>query len=179
MSQRRIHSTKIHFVSYQKACLDLIRLADSGAPAQDTTFLNVLVWNSERFFAYNPGNMEPTTGSVLLGIIATAYTTEPDTSPLKPNIERNFEFFQQAVFAMRRGSTRTWWQGPEHPLTNSSAANLTEFVDNFSLPANLTLPANFTNFTLPGSKATSVCAGTGQRIAPGCKSQDNDLLTTS
>ena len=120
--------------------------------------------------------MDPTTGQVLLSRIATAYAEEPNDSPLKLNIERNFDFFQQAVYAMTRGHTRTWWQGPQHPLTNSSAANLTEFMNNFTLPANVTLPANF---TLPGSKSTSVCAGVGQGIAAGCGSKDNDLVTTS
>ena len=160
-------------------CLDLITLADSCAPAIDTTFLNVLVWDSNRPFAYNPGNMDPVVGTVLVAKIAEAYAAEPDTSPLKPNIDRNYEFFHQALLAMRRGYTRTWWQGPQHPLTNSSAANLTEFMNNFTLPANFTTPANFTNFTLPGSKSTSVCAGAAQGIAAGCESQDNDLVTTS
>lgn len=120
--------------------------------------------------------MDPATGNILIASIAAAYTAEPDDSPLKPNIERNFEFFQQAVYAMRRGFTKTWWQGPQHPLTNSSAVNLTEFMNDFTLPANVTLPANF---TLPGSKSTSVCAGAGQGVAAGCGSKDNDLVITS
>lgn len=120
--------------------------------------------------------MDPTTGTFLLANIATAYAEEPFDSPLKVNIARNFEYFQEAVLAMRRGSLRTWWQGPPESLTNSSAANLTEFMNNLTLPANVTLPANF---TLPGSKSTSVCAGAGQGSAAGCAGQDDDLVTTS
>ena len=120
--------------------------------------------------------MDPTTGMFLLVKIAEAYAKEDDSSPLKPNIERNFAYFQKAVLAMRRGSPRTWWQGSRESLTNNSAANLTELLNNFTLPANVTLPANF---TLPGSKSTSVCADAGQGIAAGCGGQDDDLVTTS
>lgn len=158
-------------------CLDFVALADRGAPAHDTTFLNVVVWNSDRLFpAFNPGDMDPSTGAIIVGEIARAYMAEPDESPLKPNLERNFEFFQQAVTAMRRGDFSTWWQGPRESLTDSSAANLTESMNNLTLPANVALPANF---TFLGLNSTSICAGAGHGSAPGCSGQDNDLVTTS
>lgn len=168
---------KIRSVSSQKACLNFVALADNGAPAHDTTFLSVVVWNSDRLFpAYNPGNMDPTTGTFLLASMAAAYEKEPDYSPLKPNMERNLEYFQRAALAMRLGSIRTWWQGFQKSLTNSSAANVTDFLDNLTLPSNVTFPENF---TLSASKSTSVCAGAGQGIAAGCGGQDDALVATS
>ncbi len=152
-------------------------LADNGAPARDTTFLNVVVWNSDRIFPnFNPGNMDPYTGNAIVIEIARAYVREPDDSPLKPNIERNFSFFRQAVLAMLRGDGRTWWQGFPENLTNGSAANLTEFMNNLILPANVNLPANFTPL---GLNLTSICAGAGQGTAPGCRGQDENHVTTS
>lgn len=120
--------------------------------------------------------MDPLTGMFVLAKIAEAYAAEEDYSPLKQNIARNFEFFQKAVIAMRRGSLRTWWQGSRESLTNSSAANLTEVLNNFTLPANVTLPANL---TLPGSTSTSICAGTGHGIMAGCGGQEDVLVTSS
>ena len=176
-SQGRTHSTRTHSVSSQKACFDSVVLADNSAPAPDTTFLNVVVWNSDRLFPdYNPGNTDPTTGTLLLANIAAAYTREPDTSPLKPNIERNFEYFQRAALAMRPGSNRAWWEGSQESLTNSSAANVTEYLNNLTLPSNVTLPKNL---TLSASKSTSVCAGAGQGNAAGCGGQDDVLVATS
>ena len=176
-SQGRTHSTRTRSVSSQKACLDSVALADNGAPAPDTTFLNVVVWNSDRLFpAYNPGNTDPTTGALLLANIAAAYEKEPDSSPLKANIERNFEYFQRAALAMELGSSRTWWQGSQESLTDSSATNVTEYLNNLTLPSNVTLPKNL---TLSASKSTSVCAGAGQGIAAGCGGQDDALVATS
>ncbi len=120
--------------------------------------------------------MDPSTGERILAGIATAYVNEPDESPLKPNIARNFAFFEQTVLAMRRINFRTWWQGPPEGLTNSSAANLTESMNNLTLSANVTLPANFTFLEL---NSTSICAGAGPGIAPGCRGQDGNLVTTS
>lgn len=144
----------------------------------DTTFLNVVVWNSDRpFHPFNPGNMDPSTGTVIVREIARAYVTEPDESPLKPNIERNLDFFGQAVLAMRLTSFRTWWQGPpRESLTNSSTTNLTEFMNDLTLPANVTLPANFTNLAL---NSTSICADTSQGVEPGCGGQNSDLVSNS
>ena len=168
---------RIHFVSCHKLCLDFIALADRGAPAADTAFLNVVVWNSDKLFPdFNPGNMDPFTGERIAGEIAIAYVEEPDDSVLKPNIERNFEFFQSAALAMGRSNFKTWWQGPGVSLTNNSAANLTESVNNLILAANITLPANSTFSEL---NSTSLCAGAGNGITPGCSGQGNDLLTTS
>ena len=102
---------------------------------------------------------------------------EPDDSPLKPNIERNLDFFGQAVRAMGITNFRTWWQGPPHEsLTNSSATSLTESLNDLTLPANVTFPANF---TVLGLNSTSMCAGADQEIVPGCGGQNNDLVTTS
>ena len=168
---------RTHFVSCLELCLDFIALADRGVPAVDTTFLNVVVRNSDRPFPdFNPGNMDPSTGMSIVGEIAIAYVEEPDDSVLKPNIERNFEFFQSAALAMGRSNFKTWWQGPRVSLTNSSAANLTESANNLVLAANITLPANSTFSRL---NSTSLCAGAGNGITPGCSGQDNDRLTTS
>ena len=157
-------------------CLDFVAPADRGAPAHETTFLNLVVRSSDRLFDFNPGDMDPFTGLIIVGEIATAYVAEPDESPLKPNLERNFLFFQQAVLAMRRSNFRTWWQGPGESLTNSSAANLTDSMNNLNLPANFALPANF---TFLGLNSTSLCAGADHGSAPGCRGQDDDLVTTS
>ena len=193
----RILSTRIHSVSCHKVCLDFDALADSRAPAVDTTFINVVVWNSDRLFPeFNPGNMDPNTGAVITGEIVKAFVAEPDYSPLKMNIERNLEYFGRAILAMDRINFRTWWQGPpRESMTNSSVTNLTDSMNDLSLSANvtsainltasmadLTLPANVTlpvNFTILGLNSTSICAGAGQRITPGCTGQDNDLLSTS
>ena len=157
--------------------LDFVALADQGAPALDTTFLNVVVWNSDRSSAdFNPGNMDPHTGALIVWALGIEYAREPDESPLKPNIERNFSYFRRAVLAMVRGNGRTWWQSVPENLMNGSTTNLTEPMNNLTLPANITLPANFTPL---GLNSTSICAGAGQGTAPECQGQDDNLVTTS
>ena len=102
--------------------------------APDTTFLSLLVWNSDNLdMRYNPGDMDPFTGQVILQAIAAVWHREPE-SPVKVNIERNYEYFYDAVRSMDRSKHRTWW---DSPLGNSTSPNakLTEMNGNVILPA--------------------------------------------
>ena len=117
------------------------------------------MWNADESDPkYNPGDMDPFTGYVILEAIVAAYHREPE-GPTKVNIERNYEFFHGTVQAMDRLLCRTWWNSlPD----NSAAANAssTDRIGNFTLPVPETLNLTHACGTVT-QQTTGDCADLG------------------